>query len=157
AGEATFVLAPRSHTVEASVEASFAGLTGTWESLLPVTPGAMWLDPASLPSKKIRVESPTPRDTAYATLATPTARLWGGVVSLSTDERGNTAGAIDWPLTGAPPSEAMWLTIASDPRASGAGTVGWPIFAPGPADERPFRDWLLLDGMPMAERRDGER
>jgi len=172
AGEATFALVPQTHTVEASVEASALGLTGGWDGLLPVLPGAMWLDPAGLAARRIRIVSPVARDLAYATLATPSLRVWGGAVPLAPDAHGFSAGEIAWPLSDPDPIGPLWLTVASDPRASGAGTVGWPITAGAlpsapHADlalpialgtgERPFRDWLLLDGMPMADRRDSER
>jgi hypothetical protein len=155
-GEATFTLAPRSHTVDVSIEASSPGLTGTWAGILPVIPGAMWLDPGSLAAHRIRILSPVIRSVAFATLSTRRARLWGGIISLSPDEKGFEAGQIDWPSLDV--SAPLWLTLSSDPRASGAGTVGWPVTPEAVAQgELAFHDWLLLDGMPAAERRDTER
>jgi hypothetical protein len=154
-GEAAFAVEPRTHTVEATIEATFAGLSGSWEGLLPVVPGAMWLDPAS-GAREMRVVSPVARDVVYATLATRHARLWGGAVPLVPDGRGYAVGTID--RVAEPTGEAIWLTLASDPRASGAGTVGWPANGAALAEgELAFRDWLLLDGMPAAQRRDAER
>jgi hypothetical protein len=155
-GEATFALEPRTHTVEVSIEATAAGLGGSWEGVLPVIPGAIWLDPAS--TGAMRIMSPVMRDVAFATLSTRGERLWGGIVPLAPDDRGFAVGTLDRALAGAAPRVPMWLTLSSDPRASGAGTVGWPTNAAALAEgELAFRDWLLLDGMPAAEQRDADR
>ncbi len=157
-GEAHFLLEPRTHTVEVDVEASALGLTGNWEGLLPVIPGAIWLDPAWLAARELRVTSPVSRDIVYATLSTRSARLWGGVIPLSSDARGFAAGMIAWPVDPSEMQSPVWLTLSSDPRASGAGTVGWPLDDVAMAEgELAFRDWLLLDGMPAAEQRDADR
>jgi hypothetical protein len=155
-GEATFSLEPRLHTVEVSIEAAAVGLEGRWEGVLPVIPGAIWLDPSD--GALLRVVSPVARDVAYATLSSRTARLWGGVIPFAPDGRGYSVGTLARTLADADPREPVWLTLASDPRASGSGTVGWPVNAAALAEgELPFRDWLLLDGMPAAERRDADR
>jgi hypothetical protein len=155
-GEATFVLAPLTHTLEGSIEASSAGLTGVWDGILPVLPGAMWLDPTGVAAHKLRILSPVTRSIAYATLSTRGARLWGGIIPLAPDARGFGAGEIDWPSVEV--SGPLWLTLSSDPRATGAGTVGWPITPDAIAQgELVFHDWLLLDGMPAAESRDASR
>ena len=165
-GEATFGVTPRMHAVDVDIDIVALGRSAAWHGVLPVVPGAIWLDPAPLAARKIRVVAPVPREFAYATLATPSARLWGGIIPLTPDERGFAAGEIDWPGPPLPlghrgwpanPSEGMWLTVASDPLASGAGTVGWPVPSETTRDERPFRDQLLLDGMPAAEKRDLDR
>jgi hypothetical protein len=154
-GGVAFTVEPRTHTVEVTIEANLAGLSGSWEGLLPVVPGAMWLDPAS-GARDMRVVSPVARDVVYATLATRHARLWGGAVPLAPDGRGYAVGTID--RVPEPTAEPVWLTLASDPRASGSGTIGWPANGPALAEgELAFRDWLLLDGMPAAERRDADR
>ncbi|HMI86442.1 MAG TPA: hypothetical protein VK550_20255 [Polyangiaceae bacterium] len=167
-GEVTFGVAPRMHTVAVDIEVTALGRSAAWHGILPVVPGAIWLDPTSYANGAIRVWTPVPRDVAYVTLATPSARLWGGVIPLvSSDPRG-PRGHIDWPAgtrapeTGTP--EPMWVTLSSDPLQTSAGTVGWPVSrASWPVhptailDERPFRDLLLLDGMPAAEQRDRAR
>jgi hypothetical protein len=155
-GEATFIVSPLTHAIEANIEASSPGPTGAWDGVLPVLPGAMWLDPAGVPAHKLRILSPVTRSVAYATLSTPAARLWGGIIPLAPDARGFGAGEIDWPVPDV--SAPLWLTLSSDPRATGAGTVGWPITPDAIAQgELAFHDWLLLDGMPAAERRDADR
>ncbi len=160
AGDATFGLAPRTHVVEMRIEAAVAGRSGLWNGTLPVVPGAIWLDPTGIAARKIRVLAPVPRELAYATLATRSFRVWGGVVPLLPDAGGFAAGEIDWPEASVAGFDGLWLTLASDPRATGSGTVGWPVDVASTAayrDERPFRDLLLLDGMPGAERRDRGR
>jgi hypothetical protein len=165
--------APRSHIVDLSVEVRAARERGSFQGGLPVIPGAMWLDPARLPSKKLRVVSAVPRSTAYLVISTRSERLWGGAVELTTDALGFASGELDWPPlpNGGAVNETVWVTVASDVRASGSGTVGWPVrmadLEGQPADgaaapplgleERRFPELLLLDGMPQAERRDAER
>jgi hypothetical protein len=165
-GEATFGVTPRMHTVNVDIEVATPGRSATWHGVLPVVPGAIWLDPAPLAAGKIRVVAPVPREFAYATIATPIARLWGGIIPLATDPRGFATGEIDWPGPRPPmeprgqatqPNETTWLTLASDPLASGAGTVGWPVPGETIRDEHAFRDVLLLDGLPAAEKRDQAR
>src|SRR6185369_3134798 len=123
-----------------------------------------WLDPARVAEGKLHVVSPVLREIAYATLATGSARLWSGVVSLAADTQGFAQGEIEWPRVDDDGKSPLWLTLASDPRGTGAGTVGWPIArrgenaaSPPARDERAFRDKLLLDGMPAAEQRDVAR
>ena len=155
-GEVTFGVAPRMHNVDVAIAVDAAGRSAAWHGVLPVIPGAIWLDPASLAAGKIRVVAPVPRDVAYATLATSAARLWGGAIALTRDVQGFAAGEIAWPDVPRP-IEPAWLTLASDPVATGSGTVGWPVSNEAIAPERPFRDLVLLDGMPFAEHRDRER
>jgi hypothetical protein len=179
-GEGRFSLrvAPLSHVVEVAVEARGAGTSGSWHGNLPVVPGAMWLDPVALASRKLRIVSPAPRDAAYVNIATSGTRLWGATVPLRPDARGFASGEIDWPgaaRTASPDDGVVWVTVASDARATGSGTVGWPVRVrdglvpdvalPGDGesarsfglDERRFAELLLLDGMPQAERRDEAR
>lgn len=161
-GSVTIGVIPTSHDVDVTIEARALGLSGLWRGPLPVIPGAMWLDPARTKNGPLRVVSPVPHATAYATIATRTERLWGGQVALLPDRAGLSSGSIDWPLGDDAPFPA-WLTLASDPRATGSGTTGWPLPI-GPAllpnealEERHFPEMLLLDGMPQAERRDVRR
>jgi hypothetical protein len=158
-GTATIGVIPASYDVEVAIEARALGLSGRWHGPLPVTPGAMWLEPDRAKNGPLRVVSPVPRAVAYATIATRTERLWGGQIALFPDAAGFSSGSIGWPLRDDFPAPA-WLTLASDPRATGSGTVGWPIQTDPtqPTDqvleERHFPDLLLLDGMPQAEHRE---
>jgi len=168
-GQAVIGVTPASHAVEAAIEARAQGLSGSWQGTLPVIPGAMWLDPQRIARGRLRVVSPVPRDTAYATIATRSDRLWGGTIPLSSDPDGFFSGEIAWPLEDDATTGQAWLTLASDPRATGAATIGWPVFAShgGRAEptgwhleareERHFCDFLLLDGMPRAERLEADR
>jgi hypothetical protein len=157
------------HTVEIDLEATALGRRGTWHGMLPVVPGAIWLEPGSVADPDLRIVTPVPRDVAYVTLATQKERLWSAAVPLAAaDARGFSRGSAPWPNltpvadTAQPPP--MWLTVSSDPQQTSAGTVGWPVGRIGgpfrdaePRDERRFRDQLLLDGMPAADRRDARR
>jgi hypothetical protein len=163
-GGAVIGLKPLTHTLEVSATAEGpAAATGTFDGILPVVAGAMWLDPAAALAGTLRVVSPVPRELAYLSLATASERLWGGTVPLHVDSLGFASGAIDWPAEASDARSPVWLTLSSDPRGSGAGTVGWPLARrgtdpqPSARDERAFRDKLLLDGMPLAEQRDGAR
>jgi len=168
-GEVRFGVTPLIHTVAIDIDVTALGGSVAWHGVLPVVPGAIWLNPMSYANGSIAVVTPVPREVAYVTLATPSARLWGGVIPLgSNDTRGFSHGAIGWPILARAPEigerEPIWITVSSDPLQTSAGTVGWPdarLSWPVPPtailDERPFRDQLLLDGMPAAEKRDQER
>ncbi len=164
AGRGSVGIKPFTHTLEVSITAEASGVTGAFDGVLPVIPGAMWLDPTLIKGGTLRVTSPVPREIAYATLATGSARLWGAAVTLESNSMGFASGEVPWPTIDDSGQSPLWLTLSSDPRGSGAGTVGWPIPRPGGKDhepfareERAFRDKLLLDGMPSAEQRDVAR
>ena len=128
---------------------------------MPVVPGALWLDPAPLAANELRLVAPVPRDIAYVNLSTTRGRLWSGAVPLSSDARGFASGKAVLPRLPAA-DEPAWITLSSDPRGTGAGTVGWPLAWRDThpvtlRPERPFRDWLVLDGLPKAEERDAAR
>jgi hypothetical protein len=168
-GEVSFGVTPRMHTVAVDVEVTALARTAAWHGILPVVPGAIWLHPSSYAQGGILIYTPVPREVAYLTISTPSARLWGGVIPLhSGDSRGFSSGGIAWPdIVRVPETgthEPVWITLSSDPQQTSAGTVGWPVSrASWPVmptvilDERPFRDLLLLDGMPAAEKRDQAR
>ena len=147
--EATFDVTAYTHAVDVDVDVIAKNRKASWHGILPVVPGAIWVDPDAERHDKLRVVSPVPRDLVYATIADEHVRYWGGAIALVRDAHGFAVGEIDWPV-----HTAGWVTVSSDPLASGAGTVGWPI---SHWDERPFPDQLLLDGMPAAEKRDQER
>jgi hypothetical protein len=163
-GRATIGIKPLTHTLEVTVAAETpSGVTGSFDGVLPVVPGAMWLDAARAEQGVLRVVSPVPREIAYASISSGPARLWGGTVPLKADAIGFASGEIDWPSFEDDAKFPLWFTLSSDPRGSGAGTVGWPLARRGAEkppfarDERAFRDRLLLDGMPAAEQHDGAR
>jgi len=120
----------------------------------------MWLDPTPTASGALRVVSAVPRQVAYASVASDERRLWGGAIALVPDAQGFASGTVTLPTEARGGDEPLWLTLSSDPRGTGAGTVGWPLAperTPKAQRERAFRDRKLLDGMPLAEKRDQER
>jgi hypothetical protein len=168
-GEVRFGVTPRMHTVAVDIDVTAGDRTAAWHGILPVIPGAIWLHPTSYANGSLQIFTPVPREVAYVTLATPSARLWGGIIPLvSVDPLGFSHGSIEWPRLARAPEvgtpEPVWVTLSSDPLQTSAGTVGWPVsrvsWPVSPTtilDERPFRDLLLLDGMPPAEKRDQDR
>jgi hypothetical protein len=168
-GEVRFGVTPHMHTVAIDIDVTATDRAAAWHGLLPVVPGAIWLDPTSYANGSIQVVAPVPREVAYVTIATASARLWGGVIALHSGEtQGYSRGGIEWPKGIRAPEigthEPIWITLSSDPLQTSAGTVGWPVhratwpvFPTAILDERPFRDLLLLDGMPAAEKRDQAR
>ena len=167
-GEASFGVTPRMHSVEVDIDVTAGGRSAAWRGVLPVVPGAIWLHHTSYADGSINVFAPVPREIAYVTLATAKARLWGGIIPLAVDTLGFSRGSIGWPAVARAPEigtpEPLWVTLSSDPFQTSAGTVGWPVYrASWPVvptailDEHPFRDLLLLDGMPAAEARDRDR
>lgn len=161
-GRARFGLAPLAHDLELSIDASHAGLSGRWSGILPVVPGALWLEPSRRDTTVRRVLSPVPRDAAYLTVASDVARLFGATIALHPDGRGFAVGTIDWaPIASiAGDAHPLWATLASDPRGGGAGTVGWPVALDGDpfaVTSRAVHDVPLLDGIPRAEKLEASR
>jgi hypothetical protein len=155
---AALVVTPTMHAVELEVQATREGNEANWTGTLPVVPGAMWLDPTPRPDGSLRVVSAVPRRVAYASIATEKWRLWGGAIALLPDGHGFESGS----FTPGPEIDGQprWLTLSSDPRGTGSGTVGWPLEperTPLSEREHAFRDRRLLDGLPLAEKRDQER
>jgi hypothetical protein len=158
-GRSRWTAIPRAHAVEVNAEAKWQGLEGRFAGVIPVVPGALWLDPQRR-AGQLRVVSPVPRTRAYATLASRSARLWGATIPLENDEQGFASGTFPWPDAALPSDELVWLVLSGDPEGTGVGTVGWPLTRDGdtePMAEQGFADTLLLDGMPAAEQREGDR
>lgn len=152
-GRARIRVQPMSHDAELAIEASLGELSGSFEARLPVVPGAMWLEPASLDAQARTIYSPVSRKEAYVSVATPHARLFGATVPLREDGRGHAIGSFDLgPVLPSLRAESpVYVTIASGLGFDGAGTIGWPLIPDDDAFEASsyaFRDVLLLDGMP---------
>lgn len=161
-GRARLRAQPVSHDAELEVEASLGEASGAFVARLPVTPGAMWLEPANRDALVRTIVSPVPREVAYVSIATRQARLFGATVPLRQDGRGHAVGSLDLnPVLPSLRAESpVYVTVASSLGFDGAGTVGWPLVPAEDAFEASsyaFRDVLLLDGMPERVVADRER
>lgn len=152
-GVATVVAKALAHNVELTVTARAGDRTGRWEGVLPVVPGAVWLDPSSPPGT-LTLVSPAPRDRAYLSLWSEEGRVFGAVVPLARDGLGFFRGRVAAAL---PPARLLYATVAGDPLEQGSGTVAWPLRpAEGAVSGGRGLD-LLLDGLPAVIEREKQR
>jgi hypothetical protein len=159
AGRVAFVITPRAHAVEANVIATSGALTGSWSGLLPIVPGALWLDPRPSASHVLSVVSPVVRSTAYLSIVTATERPFGATLALMPDAQGFARGSIELPPWTSDLDPA-WAVLSSDPVSASAGTIGWPLSTqqdPFRTEARVVRDDLLLDGYASALESDVRR
>lgn len=154
-GKALVTVKPLAHTVELTVSARAPdGRSGRWEGLLPVVPGAIWLD-RSRPSAALVLVSPAPRDSAYLSFVDPAGRrLLGAIVPMARDAEGFHRGAFT--LAGDAAARAAMLVVAPDAEERSESTVAWPLQPPEGALRPPALE-LLLDGVPDAEAREQSR
>lgn len=151
---------PTSHLVELTLKATVNGVEqGAWEGILPVLPGAIWLDPASVSGLKkggrLRLLSPSPRARAYVSLLKKEGRVFGADVPLAEDSGGFFAGVLEADLTSYLQTEAA-LVVAGDPIEQGPGTHTWPLVpSEGRVLHSPMEMWL--DAVPQAEAAERER
>jgi hypothetical protein len=152
-GVASVLVKALAHNVELSITARAGDKTGRWEGVLPVVPGAIWLDPSST-NGSLTLVSPSPRERAYLSLWTEEGRTSGAVVPLARDGLGFFRGQVSLPL---PEGRVVYATVAGDPLEQGSATVAWPLRpAEGAvAARRPLG--LLLDGVPAALAREKQR
>jgi hypothetical protein len=138
------------------------GKRGTWEGILPVVPGGVWLERApegeaargASTSPEIRVVSPAPKRQVYLSIIGDQGRVFGAVIPLAPDGAGFYAGRVRADLPAG--ARTLQVTLAGDPFEQGAGTVAWPLVPPeGTAEIQ--RVELLLDGLPGAEIRERAR
>ncbi|UQA55422.1 hypothetical protein [Polyangium aurulentum] len=150
-GVASIRVKPVAHHVELELRArALDGRTGRWEGLLPVLPGAVWLDPSRTQGALVLV-SPAPRERVYVSIVADEGRLLGAVVPLVQDAEGFFRGQFAFT-----PARGAQLVVSTDPQERGAGTVAWPLEPPEGAALAP-RIEPLLDGMPDAEAREKAR
>ena len=161
-GRAVLEVAPLSHAPELFVEAKLGEAEGRFEAVLPVLPGAMWLEPAEAGVAKRKIVSPVERKVAYVAVATPRVRLFGAAVPLVPDGRGLAEGVLDLgpvlPLLREEPHAVLMLASSED--FEGAGTAAWPLWTeadPFALVVRPIGDVLLLDGLPEARAMEAKR
>ncbi|MCC6521570.1 MAG: hypothetical protein IT373_02815, partial [Polyangiaceae bacterium] len=121
-----------------------AGHTGSWRGELPVTNGAMWLDPDT--SAGLVVRAPGPQRRVFVSLLGRDGRLAGLALPLAPDATrfGTARTAPD-----AIPEGALLAVLASDPAESGSGAVAWPLDPATPSLTDPGLD-LACDGLPEA-------
>jgi hypothetical protein len=162
-GRAALFVKPLAHMVELSLNVTAGeGKRGTWEGILPVVPGGVWLERApegpaaagASTSPEIRVVSPAPKRQVYLSIIGDQGRVFGAVIPLAPDGAGFYAGRVRADLPAG--ARTLQVTLAGDPFEQGAGTVAWPLVPPeGTAEIQ--RVELLLDGLPGAESRERAR
>ncbi|MDI3290855.1 hypothetical protein [Polyangium sp. 15x6] len=150
-GAASFTVTPLAHHVELAITARDPdGNEGRWEGLLPVRPGAIWLDPDL--HAGLTFVSPAPRDRVYASIVTDAGRILGAVVPVTRDDVGFFRGHLDVK----PPEEPAQIILSGDPGERGDATTAWPL-GPHAASASAPRLELLLDGSAAAEAREQAR
>ena len=145
-GAARVVVKPLAHDVTLTITAKTLEKAGRWEGLLPVVPGAAWIDPAS-GAGALTIVSPAPHAFAYLSFWSEQGRVAGASLPLAKDADGFYRARV----TPALPASAriLYVSVAGDPLEQGAGTVAWPLRpAEGLVAARPLE--LLLDGIPAA-------
>jgi hypothetical protein len=166
-GRAALFVKPLAHMVELSLNVTAGeGKRGTWEGILPVVPGGVWIEPLRAPegpaapestlstSREIRVVSPAPKRQVYLSILGDQGRVFGAVIPLAPDGAGFYAGRVRADLPAG--ARTLQATLAGDPFEQGAGTVAWPLLPPEGTAEI-HRVELLLDGLPAAESRERAR
>ncbi|MDI1483556.1 hypothetical protein [Polyangium sp. y55x31] len=150
-GPATFTVTPLAHLVELILVArDYRGNEGRWEGLLPVRPGAIWLDPDL--HAGLTFVSPAPRDRVYASIVTDAGRILGAVVPVTRDDAGFFRGHLD--LTH--PEGPAQIILSGDPDERGDATIAWPL-GPRSLSASAPRLEPLLDGSAAAEAREHAR
>ncbi|MDI1446842.1 hypothetical protein [Polyangium sp. 6x1] len=150
-GRASFTITPLAHHVELVIAARDPdGNEGRWEGLLPVHPGAIWLDPDL--RSGLTFVSPAPRDRVYASVLTDAGRILGAVVPMTRDDAGFFRGRLDIAL----PADPAQIVVSGDPGERGDATIAWPLADRSASTAAPRLE-LLLDGSAAAEAREHAR
>ncbi len=145
-GKARAVIKPLSHDVNLTITAKTLEKKGSWDGLLPVVPGAAWIDPAG-GLGPLTVVSPAPHAFAYLSFWSEAGRVAGASVPLAKEPDGFYRARVNPPLPAS--ARILYASVAGDPLEMGAGTVAWPLRpAEAAVTTRPFE--LLLDGIPAA-------
>lgn len=145
-GAARVGIKPLAHDVTLTITARTLEKTGRWEGVLPVVPGAAWIEPGSGLGPLV-VVSPAPHAFAYLSFWSEAGRVAGASLPLAKDADGFYRGRVTPQLPAG--AGTLYVSIAGDPREQGAGTVAWPLRpAAGAVTARPLE--LLLDGIPAA-------
>lgn len=143
-GAARIVIKPLAHDVNLAITARTLEKTGRWEGVLPVVPGAAWIEPGSGLGPLV-VVSPAPHAFAYLSFWSEAGRVAGASLPLAKDADGFYRARVT-PLLPAD-ARTLYVNIAGDSLELGAGTVAWPLRpAEAAFTARPME--LLLDGLP---------
>lgn len=145
-GRLSFSVAAQEHVAALRVTVDHGELSWVFQQALPVVPGAFWFRRVD---EGFEVLAPVPRDEAWYTFVTETARFTGGRLTLRENERGFFTGTI--PSTAVPRAEGLFLVLASSADARSASTVGYPL--DGQNHTLDVWDAYLLDGGPAERRR----
>jgi hypothetical protein len=134
-----------------TVDVAVTGATARLEAPLPVTPGALWLDPIP---EKLRVRSAIPREAVFVSLVDESGRRWGARVEMKTDADGFAAGETSMPQTR--PGSPATLLVSGDAVEAADTTTAWPLH-PRAGRVDGGRAVLVADGMPAAIAAERER
>jgi hypothetical protein len=127
------------------------GQTGLIDTAIPVVAGGIQ---ALLAGDGLRIESAVPRSEAFYSLVSDRYRLGGGLIALTPNGRGGSAGTVRLNTALYP----AWLVVSSEMDQNSAAAIGWPLASgPEPAQTFDVPDVLLLDGLPAAFAREQER
>lgn len=156
-GLARLALRPVEHAVSLRVKARAGEREGEWYGALPVAPGAL---EASLDGARLRVASPIPREHAFVSVVSESARLAGAVVPLEPDARGGARGEVvlEPGVLAEIERSPSWAVVSSEYDKRSPAVVGWPLRVdpalPGPPLTFDVSDRMLLDGLPGARSAD---
>lgn len=145
-GVARVVVKPLAHDVNLTITAKTLEKTGRWDGLLPVVPGAAWIDPAG-GTGPLTIVSPAPHAFAYLSFWSEEGRVAGASLPLVKDADGFYRARVTPQLPAG--ARILYVSVAGDPLERGAGTVAWPL-RPAEAAVAPQSIELLLDGLPAA-------
>ncbi len=152
-GAARVVVKPLAHDVTLTITAKTLEKTGRWDGLLPVVPGAAWIDPAG-GTGPLTIVSPAPHAFAYLSFWSEEGRVAGASLPLVKDADGFYRARVTPQLPQG--ARILYVSVAGDPLERGAGTVAWPL-RPAEAAVAPHAIELLLDGLPAARTLEASR
>ena len=117
---------------------------------MTVLPGAIH---ARRKGDLVEVRSPVPRERAFVTLVTESYRFFGASLVLRPDAEGGASASFPAPAL---PGRPVWAVVSSAVDLESPARVGWPLAGQTDAAPRTFDvpERLLLDGLPLAERRE---
>jgi len=152
-GRAWITLRPTFQAPTMVVEAvDEVGDRGSFQCILPVRTGALWIDPIEQTNGTISIASPVGHRLAYLTFFSERARLMGTRVKLESDGEGGAKGSMALPSL---PDEPAWVMVSPDPPGTGEerDLFGWPILQRGelrPTEAAHASTIFLADGMPRS-------